>query len=191
MKIIAWGIIGVMATMFVFVLFPLIVANIFHQAVVVKSDFLHFLAIPIDGQSIFRGERLFGAHKTVRGIIVVAAITSIATYLISFTYTFPFLMHPALFGLLIGGAYMLAELPNSFLKRRLNIHEGARGKGWVGSCFAFFDHADSVLGAAIALFFLVHLDYATLAAFSVFGILLHHVIERLLHALGYRKVPAR
>ena len=52
----------------------------------------------------------------------------------------------ALLGLLVGTATMLAELPNSFLKRRMGIAPGAQAGGIRGVAFHVLDQID-VFGA--------------------------------------------
>jgi CDP-2,3-bis-(O-geranylgeranyl)-sn-glycerol synthase len=171
----------------IFVVFPLIVANIVHQSLVIPRCYLSSLNIPVDLGVRLRARPLFGKNKTFRGLLVVAIMTGIVTAFASHMRTFPFPVSPMIFGFIIGGAYMLAELPNSFVKRQLGIPEGVRREGSIGRCFVFFDHIDSVLGAVIALFFLAHPPFVTLFVFSILGVLLHYGIERLLFALGYRK----
>lgn len=51
----------------------------------------------------------------------------------------------AVFGL----GYVLGELPNSFLKRRLEITAGRTGAGLVGGFFFLLDQADSVIAAFV------------------------------------------
>ena len=53
----------------------------------------------------------------------------------------------ALLGLLVGAGAMLAELPNSFLKRRMGIAPGAQAGGIRGVAFHVLDQIDVVFGA--------------------------------------------
>ena len=55
-------------------------------------------------------------------------------------------------GLACGFAFMLAELPNSFLKRQLDVAPGMapRGRG-LAAAFFVLDRVDSVLGVLIIL----------------------------------------
>ena len=55
--------------------------------------------------------------------------------------------HFALIGFLVGAAAMAAELPNSFLKRRLGISPGAQASGIRGLVFHIADQIDVVFGA--------------------------------------------
>jgi len=55
--------------------------------------------------------------------------------------------HFALIGFLVGAAAMAAELPKSFLKRRLGIAPGAQASGIRGLVFHVTDQTDVVFGA--------------------------------------------
>ena len=114
---------------------PLFVGLIFH-GLCIKFGWLRSLAVPIDRGALFRGRALFGANKTYRGVIVVA-LGSAAGYSLQ---RLVLELQPAVlrgfptfglasFGFALGAAAMLSELPNSFLKRQLDIAPGAPGGG--------------------------------------------------------------
>jgi CDP-2,3-bis-(O-geranylgeranyl)-sn-glycerol synthase len=96
-----------------------------------KYDILRGLARPVDGGRTWRGAPLFGASKTWRGIAAVCGGTALA-YAIRAPLWRPPLAAASLsqwpsacvFGAALGGAAMLAELPNSFVKRRLRVAPG-------------------------------------------------------------------
>jgi len=76
---------------------------------------------------------------------------------------------------------MLAELPNSFVKRRLEITPGQQAKGLLGALFRVLDQVDVVAGAWLALAFVV-----TPSAPRVLGSLLAvALVHPLLTAAGY------
>lgn len=98
----------------------------------------------------------FGANKTWRGFVVMPLVTVPGALLLSLLAPWlPPAIGPALaavspvaLGLLLGLGYVLAELPNSFLKRRLGIAPGAtpeRGKAF----FVMLDQLDSAFGFAL------------------------------------------
>ena len=92
-------------------------------------------------------------------------------------------------GLALGLGYSLAELPNSFVKRRLGIRPGARSTVRPRLQYVV-DQADSVVGAALALTPLVTPRTAVLAVLVV-GLALHIAIDELLYAAGVkRRAPA-
>lgn len=58
-----------------YVLLPLLVGLAFH-GFCMKFKWLTFLARPIDGGSMIRGTRVFGANKNCRGVIAVGLGTA-------------------------------------------------------------------------------------------------------------------
>lgn len=135
--------------------------------VFVKTSLLKRLDRPMDGGLLLRdGKRLFGANKTWKGFIGMIVITAfwlaaagwLAEHipavqrlsLISFEeFAPPF--NVWFFGAVWGLAYVLAELPNSFLKRRIDIPPGKNASGVKGFLFLVIDQADSVIGCVLVL----------------------------------------
>src|SRR5207244_415176 len=84
-------------------------------------------------------------------------------------------------GLALGVGYSLAELPNSFAKRRLRIAPGECARRRHGVQYVA-DQADSAVGGTFALaIFLWERPYALALVFLV-GLLLHALIDRALYA---------
>lgn len=137
---------------------PVIAAGLVHLAVL-KLDLLPGLRrLPIDGGATFRGKRLFGANKTWRGAFVTIATMTLAAWALAALHEccwhLPTLVpfaetHPAAWGLLLGTGYIVGELPNSFLKRQLDIGPGESGSGLAGRCFWVVDQLDSLVGMLV------------------------------------------
>ena len=93
----------------------------------------------------------FGENKTYRGVVCVALGTAVGFVVIDPSFLSLGSEHRAtelaLLGLLVGTAAMLAELPNSFLKRRMGIGPGAQAAGVRGVVFHVLDQIDVVFGA--------------------------------------------
>ena len=97
---------------------PGIIGNVAHMFVV-KKDLLSFLAKPVS-------TALFGKNKTFRGFIFLPVAIGTVCLLNSFLLG-PFstdYLSDFLIGVGLGLAYMLAELPNSFIKRKRGIAPG-------------------------------------------------------------------
>jgi CDP-archaeol synthase len=104
----------------------------------------------------------FGANKKWRGLISlpIAMVTSV--YLLHLLeliipvlarQEFAFSKFNLLeFGLLVGLIFNLSELPNSFIKRRLDIPPGDENS----KLFYFVDHMDSTYGVLILWYFYFH-----------------------------------
>ena len=112
--------------------------------------------------------RLFGENKTWQGFFGMIVLSGLSAWIIWGNF-----YH----GALLGFAYVLFELPNSFIKRRLGIKPGATG----GVIQTFFDLADSAIGCI--LFFWLIYPLTWLEAISVFivSITTHYIINILLY----------
>ncbi|HSN15216.1 MAG TPA: CDP-archaeol synthase, partial [Anaeromyxobacteraceae bacterium] len=131
---------------------PATVACVLHM-VVVKRGIAAALAVPLDGGRTFRGRPLLGGNKTWRGVVVVVAGTALLGALqgwllgawaarlglgiVDYGAAFgalgpaplPLGWGYALVNAALGAAYVAGELPNSFLKRQLDVAPGGRPVG--------------------------------------------------------------
>jgi CDP-diglyceride synthetase len=128
----------------------------------VKSKFLQSLSKPVDGGLVLGdGKRLFGANKTWKGVIGMIVFTTICTIVLNI---FPEqsaafrsgrslndISYEGLYGASLGLVYTLFELPNSFIKRRIDIAPGKNATGVKGFLFTVIDQVDSIIGSAIVL----------------------------------------
>ena len=110
---------GFLLPIVMFVL-PLVLANLSHM-ICIKLDLFPSLARPIS-------ERHFGESKTYRGFVLLTVFT--AAYCVAMVYLskLKFVPFAMVVGAVLGFVYALAELPNSFMKRRLNIEIGQQGQ---------------------------------------------------------------
>jgi CDP-diglyceride synthetase len=158
---------------------------------------------PIDaGVVLCDGKRLFGDNKTWEGFFGMIAITAvwlaIAVWLASHVPAIKDLSPTAfeelrplfkawLFGALLGLAYVLAELPNSFLKRRIDIPPGRNATGLKGIIFLVLDQVDSVIGCVIALLLLGSITGPDAVMLIVLGSLAHYLTNLGLYAVRLKK----
>ncbi len=142
-------------------LLPIIPGGILNMAFV-KSKFLQSWAKPVDGGLVLSdGKRLFGANKTWKGLIGMIVFTVICTIVLNIfpTQSAAFrsgrslndIPYEGLYGASLGLVYTLFELPNSFIKRRLDIAPGKNATGIKGILFTVIDQTDSIIGSAIVL----------------------------------------
>jgi CDP-2,3-bis-(O-geranylgeranyl)-sn-glycerol synthase len=130
---------------------PALVANM-APVLVSKTHWLEQLHRPLDGGRTWRGRRLLGDHKTVRGLLVgvvfgflvgllqhVAARLQIAPLSPFFDY-YPVLW-PALLGAWLGLAALAGDAVKSLVKRQLNIAPGKAWRPW--------DQIDFILAALV------------------------------------------
>ena len=160
---------------------PLVVSGGVHMAVV-KLDLLPGLRVPI-------AQRWFGANKTWRGVVVMPVATALGVWLAAAVWLDRFgPSDPTTLGILLGLAYVAAELPNSFIKRRLGIEPGkrpARHRLW----FALADQADSAIGCALVYAWALGLTASTLIIIVALVPAIHLVVNYTLYLMHLRREP--
>ena len=90
--------------------------------------------------------------------------------------------------LALGLGYCLAELPNSFLKRRLGIREGLTSERHK-TFFIILDQADSAFGCLFAYLLLIPIPWPIFWGTIIFGTIIHLFFNLLLYSLKIRKNP--
>lgn len=166
---------------------PLIVGGILHM-IAVKTNILSYFKKPIH-------QRSFGENKTWRGFIVMPLATYPGVILaqkieILSDLNTPLIssFSPWLLSFVLGISYCLAELPNSFIKRRLGIRPGEtslKNKYF----FVIMDQMDSVLGCLIGYLFFIPIGPSVFLGALVLGTLVHLLINNVLYLMGLRKNP--
>jgi hypothetical protein len=125
-----------------------------------KHGWLAFLARPIDGGLAPGGRPLFGRSKTWRGPLLVALGAGLVFAAQRALHGVPALAAvelvdyarlPWWLGAAAGAAAELAELPNSFVKRRLGIAPGGTTRGPLSVVFYLWDQLDLLLGYGLVL----------------------------------------
>jgi hypothetical protein len=166
------------------------------HAPVLRWDLLRALKRPLDLGATVGGRRVFGDNKTWRGALCMVAGVVLATLLFwQWRWWRDQLpgpidaSSPLLVGVLIGLGTVGGELPNSFLKRRLDIAPGAQRRGPGGVLLSVLDQGDLVLGIWIALLPIwvmpVWLAAVAFAAISA----IHAAINVVGYAIGARAAP--
>ena len=146
-------------------------------------------AVPIDRGRTFRGRRLLGDNKTLRGFMVMVPATGLAFALLALTWkVWPLATwRYALVGVAAGFGFMAGELPNSFVKRQLGIEPGtAPAGGWRRLAAVLADRLDSLLGALLVVSLLIELPWQTWLWLLVLAPLVHALFSYILFALGVK-----
>ena len=167
-----------------------------------KIPILPIFAYPIDGGKNFTdGRRILGDHKTWKGLIGYVLFNAIFTVIwgliisgkgaesLDFFYQHHenTLMFNLLVGVLLGLGYSLLELPNSFLKRRLDIKPGKTLTGFTKVFFIFLDQADSLFGVALVVWLFYPLGILLYLAFIIVGAATHLMLNMMLYFMKLRK----
>jgi CDP-2,3-bis-(O-geranylgeranyl)-sn-glycerol synthase len=142
-----------------------------------KIPVLNKLGIPIDGGKTFRGKRMFGDHKTVRGFVVgvlsgllVAAIQMLiyanSEWIVGISapidYSQPIVL---IMGAALGFGALLGDAVKSFFKRQFSVPSGS---SWFP-----FDQIDYIIGGLIASAFFVTLTWSQYLLIMIVWFLIH------------------
>jgi CDP-archaeol synthase len=174
---------------------PVLGAPLLH-APVLRWDLVPALKRPLDGGRMWRGRRILGDNKTWRGALCMTSGVVLATLALWqwgwWRDQLPDEINgssPVLVGLLIGLGTVGGELPNSFLKRRLDIAPGARLRTPGGVALAPLDQGDLVLGIWVCLLpiWVMPVWLAAIAFVAIAAI--HAVLNVVGYAIGARAAP--
>ncbi len=174
---------------------PVVVGGLVHVAVIKLGWFPSLAAIPLDGGRSWRGRRLFGANKTVRGVVVMVVATALAAWACSHLgAVLPVLPvqheEPLWWGALLGAGYILGELPNSAAKRQLDIEPGAAPTTMhpgLRSLFWLVDQVDFLAGIVVVVAVAGHpLPGPIIGALVGVALVVHPLVAALMVALGLK-----
>ncbi len=148
---------------------------------------------PLDGHATYRSKRVFGPHKTWRGLVfgIIAAVATVyIQQLLTQRNQLPFLetkpadylfYSPLLLGFLFGFGALAGDAIESFFKRQSKI---APGEVWLP-----FDQIDYILGGCLAIAVFVRLDLGEYLAVLVTWFTLHVVFSYLGYLLNLKSKP--
>ncbi len=190
-----------MFTKILYLILPILLGGLCNM-IFVKSPLLARWKVPLDGGRNWRdGKRWLGDNQTVQGFIGMIVFTALwfavfhhlaqgseSAYAWSLIPYRDFSRAAALcYGALWGLGYVLAELPNSFIKRRLDIAPGKNSNGAARHVFIFFDQADSVIGCLLAMLVFYAPPWPMLLAIGAVAVGVHFAMNFLLYALGLKQ----
>ncbi len=132
-------------------------------------------------------QKLFGAHKTWRGIVAAAIIGTLAFWLQQYLYTVGFQQFALIdyadfsvwLGFFLGLGAILGDLVKSYYKRKDKI---APGEPWIP-----FDQLDFVVGGIIGSFFIYVPAAEVVVTLLIVSPFLHIAATRVGYWLGIRK----
>ena len=180
---------------------PLILSGIVNM-LFVKTPIYKKYKIPIDcNKNWIDGKRIFGDNKTFIGFISMIVFCIIFQILWGYVGELCQLNsqndwyliysnsigYNAVSGFLVGLFYMLFELPNSFIKRRINIIPGKTDKGIKGVVFFVIDQIDSLIGVFLVLKLLSGIAWSKYFLYLLVGGLTHITINLMLWLWGIRQ----
>jgi len=171
-----------------FILAAMIPAGLLHTAWL-KSSWSGRLSVPVDFGMTFRGRRLFGPNKMLRGFVILPLASGLM-FLLASQIAAPWPIphwHYLLLGFSAGLGFMLGELPNSFIKRQLDIEAGqAPLRAPARWLFLVVDRADSTLGMLIVLQVMVPVPAMTWLILLGIGAVVHALFSITMFRLGIK-----
>ena len=144
-----------------------------------KVPILQKLGMPIDGRKTFRGKRIFGDHKTVRGFFVgtLTGVAIAALQMLLYTnfswfvgisgpidYSNPIVI---LMGAAMGFGALAGDSIKSFFKRQFSVPSG---QSWFP-----FDQIDYIIGGILFSMLFVLLPITTYVVITIIWFLIHPV----------------
>ncbi len=175
---------------------PLLLAALAH-GFCIRYEWFPYLKRPLDFGLYFRGKRVLGDNKTWRGLLIQVIFCTLGAtiqgwlqeqgvvppWLAFFDYT----KHGPAVGFFLGLGMTIGELPNSFLKRQLDIPPGQRSGGGWGVLFFFLDQVDLTLGIWLFFFFIVRPPALLVLWSLVLTVALHLAVSSVGYVLRMRK----
>lgn len=177
---------------------PVIFGGITHVIAIKKNIFPSLTRRRLDAGLTLRGRDLFGANKTVRGAVVMTLATVFwavvfdgLQVLLGVPETIRYIPMERLnsvgLGALLGGAYILGELPNSFIKRQLDIQPGGAAGGRIRGLFWLIDQLDSSVSILLILSLVRPPDSTVYLVILGLTVFVHPAVAALMVALGLKQ----
>lgn len=181
--------------------FPVILSGIFNM-IFTKTRFYKKHKTPIDhDKRLSDGKRILGDNKTWIGFFSMIVFCIVTQLIWGFilkaleleTHSDLYHMHAnqyeynLLIGFLFGLTYMLFELPNSFVKRRLDIEPGKTQNSAIGHIFFVIDQIDSLVGVMAVIFLFSDISFFKYLGYIALGGITHVGINFILLKIRIRR----
>jgi len=150
---------------------------------------LHFLDVPVDFGRKLGNARIFGGHKTWRGVVSAGVVGMVFVLLQRWLYQYRWAMEFSLidyktvniwlFGILLVLGVVLGDLAAAFIKRRRRLEPGAAFVPW--------DQTNYAIGCFVTLEPYLKLDLSIWITLFFMTFFLHLLFNRLGYDLGLHK----
>ncbi len=160
---------------------PAMIANMV-PVVAEKLHILPRLAFPVDKGATFRGKRIFGDHKTLRGFvtgIISGTVTAMLLFYLPISFGWQSIFIAMLWGFLISTGALAGDAVKSFFKRQLGIASGGP--------FIPFDQIDYIVGAVALSALAFSWDINHVIFLTLFALIANPIVNLLSYALGIKK----
>jgi hypothetical protein len=158
----------------------MVLANTCH-IIFVKKNYLSILYIPLSIKA-------FGRNKTLRGFILLPIFN--AFWVLLFSYWQGTFVHDlssdVFIGFGLGVVYLLSELPNSFVKRRIGIANGEHSQKYKGLQM-IIDKVDSLVGMLIFYYLATPINVLDTLKLFLFSLIVSLCVSFVLYSLKIKK----
>ena len=158
-----------------------------------KVPLLQKLGMPIDCGKHFRGKRIFGDHKTVRGFavgVLTGTLTGLLQYFVyrhtTWVQNFSLVDYKSvgmamLLGALLGFGALFGDAIKSFFKRQFGV---ASGKAWFP-----FDQVDYIIGGLAFASLIIDLPHSSYLWIGLVWFLIHPAATFVGWLMGLKDSP--
>lgn len=163
------------------ILYLFLPAGLANMAAPFGAMILPQLSFPADFGKTFRGKRIFGDHKTIRGFVLGALAGVLCLYLQKYLYLsssffksmslIDYSTIPPIFGLSLGLGSLIGDAIKSFFKRQAGINPGLPWFPW--------DQIDWIIGALIFAVPFMSVTPLIVISFLMVGLLTHLLVKLL------------
>lgn len=137
---------------------------------------------PVDGGMRWQGKRIFGDHKTWRGLVSGTIAAMITAYGVSRAFpTGGFFPQPLLDGFVLGLGGLGGDMVKSFFKRRNNCPPGTSWFPW--------DQLDYIIGGILLSYPLLHPPLLLVITTACLYFFLHIGVTYVGYLLRFKKDP--
>ncbi len=148
---------------------------------------VNFLNYPVDFNKKYKGQPLFGKHKTYRGFFFGILLSILVVYIQKIAYnsmlSYSLIDYAnaniLLVGFLFGFGALFGDLIKSFFKRRINLKPGNQ---WIP-----FDQTDWIIGAIVLISFYIKVPLIHAILALAIGTLIHPAFNYLGYLLKFKK----
>lgn len=158
-----------------------------------RIPLVQHLDIPLDAHKYFRGKRIFGSHKTLRGLLAGVLVGVVACTAQCFAYQHISWLRSMSFisydnyatcfalGLALGFGALAGDAIKSFFKRQFAVPSG---KPWFP-----FDQIDYIIGGLVLSSIVVDLPHSTYWWVGLTWFLIHPIANVIGWVVGLRENP--
>lgn len=155
-----------------------------------RKGWLEKLDVPLDGGLKLGGQPLIGKSKSFRSLIIYLLVATLVTLLlhssaqVSDLVAPVFLTNPFVLGPAITLSYLLGEIVNSFIKRRIGIATSGEASSQLGSRVqAIFDNVDGIIASGLLFIFSYQVPAEILVTSFVLAVVIHLSTDLLMRRL--------